>query len=311
MVGLLWGTACQSPPSPQQSPKSVDSKSLVVEEKQTETSPSFAVRILPIPPRAQGALTAVVERQGAEHMGEFEYYWKKNGNKVRGQGGILPRTLFTRGDVISVMAKSLKSGTEYMSPPVTVVNSPPAITSTSLLPVPIMRDEKVRVEVRATDPDGDPISYSYTWKRNGQEIPGATDVSLDISDFQIGDSFSVTVKPRDQWDEGSPVHLPPVTIMNSPPRITSRPSPLVGEGGIYQYQVTAKDPEGDPVTFSLASGPPGMAIHPTTGLLRWHVTPSEREQEFIVEIRASDPQEATSVQKFPLRVHPMTSQRER
>lgn len=35
----------------------------------------------------------------------------------------------------------------------------------------------------------------------------------------------------------------------------------------------ATDPDGDPLTYSLKSAPPGVTINPTTGLIQWNVPP--------------------------------------
>jgi RHS repeat-associated protein len=54
-----------------------------------------------------------------------------------------------------------------------------------------------------------------------------------------------------------------------PPVITSTPPEPALAGQPYQYQVQAQDAAGDPITYGLDHGPPGMTIDPTTGLLSW------------------------------------------
>jgi RHS repeat-associated protein len=60
-----------------------------------------------------------------------------------------------------------------------------------------------------------------------------------------------------------------VQRVEPPPVITSTPSAPALDGQPYQYQVQAQDAAGDPITFGLDHGPPGMTIDPTTGLLSW------------------------------------------
>ena len=48
-------------------------------------------------------------------------------------------------------------------------------------------------------------------------------------------------------------------ILNTPPRISSTP-PASVSGGTYSYQVTAHDPDKDPLSLALAKAPAGMTI---------------------------------------------------
>jgi hypothetical protein len=82
--------------------------------------------------------------------------------------------------------------------------------------------------------------------------------------------------------------------------ITSSP-PTSLKDNAYLYQVKAEDPDLDPISFSLKSGPKGMVIDQTTGLLRWEIQ-KENEGTQVVEIEASDPDGAKSLQQYTLAV---------
>ena len=56
---------------------------------------------------------------------------------------------------------------------------------------------------------------------------------------------------------------------------------------LLRYQVTAIDPDGDPVTFSLESGPGGMLLDEATGMALWAPMPEQVGDNSVV-IRASD-----------------------
>jgi hypothetical protein len=65
--------------------------------------------------------------------------------------------------------------------------------------------------------------------------------------------------------------------------------------------VVAEDPDGDPITFSLASAPSGMAIDNKTGLLTWQ-TKNTPAGVYNVEIVTQDPEGIQVVQKYSISI---------
>ena len=61
---------------------------------------------------------------------------------------------------------------------------------------------------------------------------------------------------------------------NQTPIITSTPITTATVGAAYTYNVTATDPDGNTLTFSLTIIPPGMTINSSTGLITWTPTTS-------------------------------------
>ena len=62
------------------------------------------------------------------------------------------------------------------------------------------------------------------------------------------------------------------TPTNQTPIITSTPITTATVGAAYTYNVTATDPDGNALTFSLTINPTGMTINSTTGLIDWTPT---------------------------------------
>ena len=77
-----------------------------------------------------------------------------------------------------------------------------------------------------------------------------------------GDMFTGTVY-------NAAYDLPPDLQANRNPAITSTPPGVVGLGDSYSYQVTATNPNSGVLSFALGSGPAGMTIDSTTGMIRW------------------------------------------
>lgn len=87
---------------------------------------------------------------------------------------------------------------------------------------------------------------------------------------------------------------------NLPPEITSRPIIITSEGVLYNYQVQAGDPDGDPLSFDLLHAPDGMSIS-VTGLVEWTPTAVQVGSSTII-IRASDGQGGSVPQQYRLTV---------
>ncbi|HEY2395934.1 MAG TPA: RHS repeat-associated core domain-containing protein [Rudaea sp.] len=78
--------------------------------------------------------------------------------------------------------------------------------------------------------------------------------------------------------------LPGAPQTNNPPYFTSTPVVNGAVGQPYQYLVTANDPDGDALTFKLASAPSGMTLS-ASGLLGWS---SPITGAYPIIVRASD-----------------------
>ena len=69
-----------------------------------------------------------------------------------------------------------------------------------------------------------------------------------------------------------------VTILapdNQPPLFDSTPLTLAAADAPYGYSASATDPDGDPVTFALDTGPTGVSIDGATGAVAWSPTPAD------------------------------------
>ena len=156
--------------------------------------------------------------------------------------------------------------------------------------------------VRATDPDGDPLTFrtvSFARPSGMGFVPGTAILRWTPTESQVGEhTVQVYVE-----DSANNVTIQSFTILvdalapNNNPVITSPAPTTAATGSQFAYTVTARDPDGDPVTYRLVDGPAGMAIDGVTGLLTW--TPQD-DGEVGVTVEATDGRGGTAVQSFRL-----------
>lgn len=177
-------------------------------------------------------------------------------------------------------------------------NSPPEITSTPVLVAQI--EQPYTYAVQAVDADTDELTYSLlsspagmivsnsgliTWTPTEPQA-GVHNVSVSVSDglSEVSQSFSVTVSRQ----------------LGTPPSISSSPIQSATAGEVYDYQIVASDPDGDPITYALNQAPPGMTLS-DQGLLSWIPAATQVGPHSVV-LAASDGKDGTATQSFTLRV---------
>ncbi|MCZ2343882.1 MAG: putative Ig domain-containing protein [Bacteroidales bacterium] len=201
--------------------------------------------------------------------------------------------------------------TQSFALPVVPTNAPPAITSTPVGPA--VEERPYVYVVTATDPDGDPITFSLTTAPDGMAIDAASGVLTWTPDAdQIGDNpVTISVSDGRGGVRTQSFTLPVVAdtpeTPNAAPVITSTPFGPARAGSPYRYVVTATDPDGDPISFSLTTAPDGMAIDAASGVLTW--TPDvDQIGDNPVSIVVSDGRGGVRTQSFTLPVVADTSE---
>lgn len=88
---------------------------------------------------------------------------------------------------------------------------------------------------------------------------------------------------------------------NQTPIITSTPITTATVGAAYIYNVTATDPDGNTLTFSLTINPPGMTINSSSGLISWIPT-AAGVYDVIVEVSDNGSPVKSITQSFTIQV---------
>jgi hypothetical protein len=164
--------------------------------------------------------------------------------------------------------------------------------------------DRISAKGEGTDADQDFIRYQFRWMRNGAPVVESEGEAgaLDTAGFVRGDVLLVEVTPFDSTSRGRVFRSPSLTILNSHPKITSTP-PTAIEGGRFTYEVGARDPEGDPLTYALETALPGMTIDQGTGRIEWKI-PAETRGTHRVRVSVRDNRDGYAFQEFDLGLPP-------
>lgn len=147
-------------------------------------------------------------------------------NTAADAGAAFPGDTPPRGTEIQVACRGVDAygaGPEVSSSVITVVNSPPSAAGVAIDPLHPITAEALAAVITAapTDPDGDDVTLSYTWRSGGQVYDlgdPATAIAVPSGVIARGDTWELEVVPFDGIDEG-PAAVTAVLVGNAPPAI--------------------------------------------------------------------------------------------
>ncbi len=267
ILALLFLLSCssgKSDQSSQQSPGQSPESSRLSFPKGSPAEGSYGIEI--VPSNATKASRLYVVPKGFDLAGA-SIEWLVNGEPVPNpKPNEFDASTVKKGDQIE--ARATIHGSEIVSNIVRIGNSPPEISRVKIIPEVFTTGDSLGVDVTGTDRDGDEVSFSYEWTKNGEPVGSGRQLNVPI---QRGDKISVKITPFDGTDYGrvGTLHR---EILNLPPIITDA-GKYTFDGKRYTHQIRAGDPDGDRLTYALKSAPAGMNIDAASGLILWDVPP--------------------------------------
>ncbi len=255
-------------------------------------SGSYSLTI--IPDNATRNSTLQVIAQGFK-LSDAKIEWLLNGYPTTsGSSPQFDAKETQKGDKVQV--KAIVQGKELMSNIIEIRNAPPEITRVKILPEVFKPGDTLSVEVSGNDADGDEVTISYEWTKNGE--PAGNGKRLEVP-VKRGDKIAVRITPFDGELNGSAVVLNR-EIKNMPPMIVED-NKFRFDGNIYTHQVKATDPDGDVLTYSLKVAPAGMTINSSTGLIQWN-TPQDLNKKIPITVSVTDGNGGETSQSFTLEI---------
>lgn len=209
---------------------------------------------------------------GEKPEGGYAFQWFRNGEPIEGATKeVLLSEQFRKGDLISVRVTS-RAPSSFLPievDPIRILNTPPDVAFLRFRPDAPTSADAITIRVQAWDTDKDPLTYRFVWMRNGEAIPNVHSDILSPGLVRRGDTISVLVTPYDGEEWGPERESEIVRIANGAPIVASVSSKKVLVGESLVYDVMARDPDGDPLHYSLSRFPNGMQMDVRTGRITW------------------------------------------
>jgi uncharacterized protein YuzB (UPF0349 family) len=149
-------------------------------------------------------------------------------------------------------------------PPPPAENQPPVVTDPG--PQTSAEGDVVSLQIVATDPDGDLLSFNATGLLPGLVINPTGSITGTLF-FGSAGVYAITVCASDGSLSSCEVFTWTITDTNRPPVITSPADQTSAEGDTVALALAVSDPDGDALTFSVVGLPAGLTIHPAAGLI--------------------------------------------
>ncbi len=165
-------------------------------------------------------------------------------------------------------------------------------------------DERYVYALRAVDPENNPLVFSLKSSPSGMTIDTERGViRWTPTAAQIG-TAQVSVEVRDAHGHTAEQTFGVAVaqaIRNQPPTIFSRPTFRTRATAQYEYQVQARDVEGDALSYQILQAPAGMQINASSGHILW--TPTlDQVGSHLIRVVVTDTAGNQALQRFAIQV---------
>ena len=128
----------------------------------------------------------------------------------------------------------------------------------------VAEGETLSFKVRASDPNGEALTYSATGLPSGASFdPGTREFTWTPSFDQAGTYEGITFRVHDGLHSDSETIAISVRNVNRAPALDPVGNRTVAEGGFLSFNISGSDPDGDDLTFSAPLLPPDAMFDPT------------------------------------------------
>jgi len=191
----------------------------------------------------------------------YDWQWEKDTGGgfvvIAGENAdTLAATHFAKGDQVRVTCTP-NDGTDTgaaVTDTVTIGDTPPTAPTVDVTPdTPLIIDYLVVDVSGSTDVDGDAVTYSYHWEKNGTHQPALDDqATVPAAQTSSGETWTCTVTPIADGQAG-PTSQDSVTITNSAPTVAAvdlSPDPALTTDDLLASPSGWSDADGDAEGYS-------------------------------------------------------------
>lgn len=220
------------------------------------TPPTATVTIEPADPLSDQDLVAVITPDDVDgDTVNATYSWTVDGEDARLTTNRVPGDRTVRGETweVTVVPSDAREDGEPVTASVQVANQAPVVESVRIRPNTAREGSVLTLLITASDYDGDRLTYIPTWQINGVDLAEVTELELDGTHFDRGDTVTVSIVANDGLIDSAPVSSDGVEIVNTPPTLESASiTPTeAGEGDVLTCTATGwSDVDGDPETLN-------------------------------------------------------------
>lgn len=147
------------------------------------------------------------------------YAWTRNGQPTGVTTSVVPNALTEDGDVwqVTLTATDDGGGITTASAAAEVRNTAPVLTSVQITPANPSDGDDLVANVAASDADGETLTNTFTWFRNGVVFRTGPGPRVNASNTSTNDVWEVSVTVTDGSTTVGPITSAPVTVRNLPP----------------------------------------------------------------------------------------------
>lgn len=227
------------------------------------------VEITPAAARTGDVLRAVVEAgNSAETEVALEFLWFVNGNESGSKGPAFETQALKKGDeiLVKVRGKDIKTGLAGKWKQSAVVKLGEALPlGVDIRPQPLYQFTPAQAVVDWGKSNQEDAKLFYRWTVNDKIVEGddAQGPELPNRHFKRKDTIKASVSTDEKFPSSKTKDSPVYTVANAPPEWKS---PQVRMEGDFAFlQLSAGDPEGDPLEYYIVDAPNGAGLDDPTG----------------------------------------------
>jgi hypothetical protein len=144
------------------------------------------------------------------------------------------------------------------------------LSEVRLSPSPLTAAVDLTAEPLLAEEAPEDVSFEYRWFVDDQPLEDAIEATLSRENYRKKQWVFCEARAISGEEAGAWKASKFARVVNLPPEVAASPMEGFSVPGDVSYQISASDPDGDPLTYELLSPlDEGIVLDPNTGLLSW------------------------------------------